>query len=177
MSKVAGILMPLQPKPQVFRKKLFETNLRNERYLPFELSGAVSQWRLELPADVRQFDYNTISDAILHLRYTAQDGGGLLSAVEKHKTMIDVVHAAGSVRLFSVRHEFPTEWARFTSVKIDGTTTTAGLSLTFLPQHYPFWAQGIVGSGKAQVNTVKLFAKMLPTNKNLVSCQVSISSK
>jgi hypothetical protein len=71
---MAGILMPLQPKPQVFRKKLFETNLCDERYLPFELSGAVSQWRL--PADVRQFDYNTISDAILHLRYTARDGGG-----------------------------------------------------------------------------------------------------
>ncbi|CAG0995270.1 MAG: hypothetical protein OIN86_12735 [Candidatus Methanoperedens sp.] len=81
--------------------------------------------------------------------------------------MIEKAQAARSVRLFSVRHEFPTEWARFTSVKIDGTTRTAGLSLTLLPQHYPFWAQGIVGSGKAEVNTVKLFAKMLPTNKNL----------
>ncbi|MCX9029027.1 MAG: hypothetical protein OIN86_12730 [Candidatus Methanoperedens sp.] len=77
----------MQPKPQVFRKKLFETNLRDERYLPFELSGAVSQWRLELPADVRQFDYNTISDVILHLRYTARDGGEQLrkGASEKLK--------------------------------------------------------------------------------------------
>jgi hypothetical protein len=33
------------------------SNLRDERYLPFELSGG-RQWRLELPADVRQFDYN-----------------------------------------------------------------------------------------------------------------------
>jgi hypothetical protein len=44
---------------------LFETNLRDERYLPFEGSGAVSEWQLQLPADPskgdpRQFDYETI---------------------------------------------------------------------------------------------------------------------
>jgi hypothetical protein len=55
---------------------LFETNLRDERYLPFEGSGVVSEWQLELPADVRQFNYDTISDVILHLRYTAREGGG-----------------------------------------------------------------------------------------------------
>src|SRR5262249_5115282 len=42
---------------------LFETNLRDERYLPFEGSGCVSEWQLELPADPskhdpRQFDYD-----------------------------------------------------------------------------------------------------------------------
>jgi hypothetical protein len=102
-------------------------------------------------------------------RYTAQDGGGLLrkGASDNLKTMIDEAQAAGSVWLFSVRHEFPMEWAKFMSVKFDKTTITAGLSLTLLPQHYPFWAQGIVGSEKAEVNTVELFAKMLPTNKNL----------
>lgn len=52
---------------------MFETNLHDERYLPFENSGIVSEWQLELPADVRQFDYDTISDVILHVRYTAHD--------------------------------------------------------------------------------------------------------
>ena len=28
---------------------LFETNLRDERYLPFEDSGVISEWQLELP--------------------------------------------------------------------------------------------------------------------------------
>jgi len=36
----------------------------DERYLPFEGSGAVSQWRLELPTDVPQFDHDTISDVV-----------------------------------------------------------------------------------------------------------------
>ena len=31
--------------------------------LPFEGSGAIGQWRLELPVTIRQFDYGTISDA------------------------------------------------------------------------------------------------------------------
>jgi hypothetical protein len=57
---------------------LFELNLRDERYLPFEGAGAISEWRLELPKEFRQFDYDTISDVILHLRYTAREGGEML---------------------------------------------------------------------------------------------------
>src|SRR5262249_16203366 len=45
---------------------LFETNLRDERYMPFEGSGVISSWGLELPQLFQQFDYNTITDVILH---------------------------------------------------------------------------------------------------------------
>jgi hypothetical protein len=123
---------------------LFETNLRDERYLPFENSGVISEWQLELPADVRQFDYDTISDVILHLRYTAREGGGLLknSAVDNLKTKIGVAQAAGSVRLFSIRHEFPTEWARFTTVDLSADPNIlAGLTLNLRDEHYPFWSK------------------------------------
>jgi hypothetical protein len=51
---------------------LFETNLRDERFLPFEGAGAESTWKLDLPKDYRTFDYNTISDVILHIRYSAR---------------------------------------------------------------------------------------------------------
>ncbi len=58
---------------------LFELNLRDERYLPFEGHGVVqSRWRIELPAEYRSFDYTTIPDAALHLRYTAREGGDRL---------------------------------------------------------------------------------------------------
>lgn len=40
---------------------VFELNFRNERYLPFEGCVAISGWKLELPNEVRQFDYNTIT--------------------------------------------------------------------------------------------------------------------
>ncbi len=121
---------------------LFEANLRDERYLPFEGQGAISTWRIQLPTQFKSFDYDTISDVILHLHYTAREGGDLLrnGAVENLKTMIDEAQASGSVRLFSVRHEFPTEWAKFTRVESVSSDNPAGLTLNLKPEHYPFWS-------------------------------------
>ena len=47
---------------------MFELSFRDERYLPFEGAGAVSTWRLELPSQLRQFDYATIADVIVTRR-------------------------------------------------------------------------------------------------------------
>jgi len=128
---------------------MFETNLRDERYLPFEYSGVVSEWQLELPSDLHQFDYDTISDVILHLRYTARPSGGLLrkGAVENLKALIDGAQAAGSVRLFSIRHDFPTEWAKFKGQK-PGTNQRFELLLNVRTEHYPYWSQGRLKSVK-----------------------------
>lgn len=129
---------------------LFETNLRDERYLPFENSGAISEWQLQLPADPSkkdpaQFDYSTISDVVLHVRYTARDAGGLLrnDAIAQLKELIAAGQAVGSMRLFSVRHEFPSEWARFTT-QVPPANHRYELKLNLRPEHYPFWSQGRV---------------------------------
>jgi hypothetical protein len=124
---------------------LFETSLADERYLPFEGSGAVSQWRLELPVDWPQFDYDTISDLVMHLRYTAREGGLALQAAATAALgeKIGAAATVGSVRLLSVRHEFPTEWARFSAATIDSTTPLAPLTITLREEHYPFWAQQV----------------------------------
>jgi hypothetical protein len=115
---------------------LFETNLRDERYLPFENSGVISEWQLQLPVDPSkaepaQFDYDTISDVILHFRYTAREGGNLL----RSKAIEDLQYLS-PVRLFSVRHEFSTEWAKFQEPSANST-----LNLTLRETHYPFWSQ------------------------------------
>lgn len=129
---------------------MFETNLHDERYLPFENSGVISEWRLQLPANPSntepsepcQFDYNTISDVILHIRYTAREGGEPLrtAAITHLNTCIDEAQAAGSLRFFSVRHEFPTEWARFKA--IEASPEAQAFPLTIKPgnEHYPFWS-------------------------------------
>ncbi|AGL03145.1 hypothetical protein [Desulfoscipio gibsoniae] len=131
---------------------LFETNLRDERYLPFENSGVISEWQLQLPADPSkddpaQFDYDTISDVILHIRYTAREGGELLrnGAVANIKELLASGQAAGSVRLFSVRHEFPTEWAKFKSQDHEPNQRFE-LSINLREEHYPFWSQGRLNS-------------------------------
>ncbi|ORX93282.1 hypothetical protein BCR34DRAFT_646872 [Clohesyomyces aquaticus] len=61
---------------------MLSLRLNDERYLPFEGAGAVGSWILELPK-IQQFDYGSISDAVLHIGYTSRDGGsGLRGAVE-----------------------------------------------------------------------------------------------
>jgi hypothetical protein len=133
---------------------MFETNLRDERYLPFEGSGAVSEWQMELPANPSkeepcQFDYDTISDVILHIRYTAREGGGILrkGAMDNLSTLIDEAQAVGSVRLFSIRHEFPNEWAKFQN-QTDNGNQRFELTLNLRPEHYPYWSQGCLNSVK-----------------------------
>ncbi len=130
---------------------LFETNLRDERYLPFENSGVISEWQLQLPAnpskgEPRQFDYDTISDVILHVRYTAREGGGLLrqGAVAHNNDLFAEARAVGAVRLFSVRHEFPGEWARLQPAPAAGQRHA--LTLNLRPEHFPFWSQGRLGT-------------------------------
>lgn len=101
---------------------VFELNFRDERYLPFEGAGAISRWRLELPAQFRSFDYGSISDLVLHVRYTARAGGDALKAAANTRVRAALeardAQLAGAgeegmlVRAVSLRHEFPTQWAR-----------------------------------------------------------------
>ncbi|MFB2833324.1 neuraminidase-like domain-containing protein [Floridanema evergladense] len=126
---------------------LFELNFRDERYLPFEGAGAISTWRLELSGkwdgvELPQFNFDTITDVILHLPYTARDGGEPLkqAAIGHLQTGLNqLVNASGEqglFRLFSLRHEFPTEWHRF--LQSDDAT----LTVTLTQQHFPFIFQG-----------------------------------
>ncbi|MEO8677784.1 MAG: neuraminidase-like domain-containing protein [Vicinamibacterales bacterium] len=140
---------------------LLETNLRDERYLPFENAGVISEWRLELPAnpslgEPRQFDYETISDVVLHIRYTARDGGAALrkAAADYLKAQIDAAAAAGCLRLFSARHDFPTEWARFKAAA-PAAGQRAELTLPMRSEHYPFWSVGRLNNVKNVALIVK----------------------
>jgi hypothetical protein len=127
---------------------MFETNLRDERYLPFEGAGAVSEWRISLPADVRQIDFDTITDVILHVRYTAREGGEQLKkgAVAYLEAGLDVGAAPGSLRIVSVRHELPVEWARLKNTVLSPAQPRAALSLTLAEEHYPLWSRGRLGA-------------------------------
>ncbi|MGH7800541.1 MAG: neuraminidase-like domain-containing protein [Thermodesulfobacteriota bacterium] len=95
---------------------LFEMNIRDERYLPFEGCGAISTWRLELPAEVKQFDYNTISDVLLHVKYTAREGGstfrGLAESTLKEKLneIRQQLAETGLHLAFNIKQDMPNEW-------------------------------------------------------------------
>lgn len=95
---------------------LFELNFRDERYLPFEGSGVISRWRIELPPDSNQFDLMSISDVILHVKYTAREGGDVL-ANKARAALNDLFKSSDGdpvlKRVFSVRHEFAGQLAQY----------------------------------------------------------------
>jgi hypothetical protein len=74
----------------------------NDDYQPFEGAGAISSWRLKLPAALRQFDYGSISDVVMHLRYSALDGGETLRNAAKKSAEAAVKKASMSSSPFSV---------------------------------------------------------------------------
>lgn len=91
---------------------VFELNFRDERYLPFEGAGVVeSQWEIEMPRDHNQFDFETISDVILHLRYTAKEESGPFKEAAKTDALKKVL--ANGVLVVNLRQEFSTEWHQF----------------------------------------------------------------
>jgi hypothetical protein len=92
--------------------------------------------QLTLPSNVNQFDFDTITDMVLHVRYTARKGGDLLkaAAIANLNHQINAHQTVGSVCLFSIQHDFPKEWARF--------QTDPTLSVAFSAELYPFWSQG-----------------------------------
>ena len=136
---------------------MFETNLRDERFLPFEGAGVESTWRLELPAEFRQFNYDTISDVILHLRYTARQGGGLLSqqATEHLRALVEEASTSGLVQLFSLKHDFPSEWQHF-------VTSDENFEATVKKEYFPYLVQG-------EVTTIRKVELYTVQDKDLLS--------
>ncbi|MFJ7284870.1 neuraminidase-like domain-containing protein [Pseudomonas sp. NPDC099000] len=56
---------------------LFTLNFQDERYLPFEYTGAISKWRLSFPNHSAQKSMlESLTDIIVHVQYTAVAHGG-----------------------------------------------------------------------------------------------------
>lgn len=91
------------------------SSFKDERYLPFEGAGVTSKWRLELP-QFCQFDYNTISDVVVHLRYISTEGGEGLkkaasdSATDFMKNVEELGQQEGLFSIIDLQHDLPTEW-------------------------------------------------------------------
>lgn len=56
---------------------LLTLNFQDERYLPFEYTGAISKWKLSFPNHVSQKAMlESLTDIIVHVKYTARVDGG-----------------------------------------------------------------------------------------------------
>jgi hypothetical protein len=130
---------------------LFELNFRDERFLPFEGAGAISEWILELFRDgasgttdygkpLRQFDYDTISDVVLHIKYSAREDAGKFkdSAVDNLRKYFTDDTPSRSLRLFNLKQEFPSEWAQFA----DPAATAPALQIKLAPELFRVMDKG-----------------------------------
>ncbi|HEX7734070.1 MAG TPA: neuraminidase-like domain-containing protein [Ktedonobacteraceae bacterium] len=129
---------------------LFELNFRDERYLPFEFAGAISRWRVELPPENNQFDLDTLSDVILHLNYTAREGGEI---VRREANEVAQRHLPGAgLRFFDVKHELADTWHRFQGMSGD-ERSARHLPLRLSRDMFPF----IPGHWELRVNRLEIF--------------------
>jgi receptor-binding and translocation channel-forming TcA subunit of Tc toxin len=115
---------------------VFELDFKGERFLPFEGAGCISRWTLQLPT-VRQFDYNSLTDVIVQLKYTAVDGGSSLQdpASQFVKSVLQAASMSmaemGLSVLYDVRTDFAMEWSKAINAGAGtkgGVATTVGLT-------------------------------------------------
>ncbi len=123
---------------------MFDLNFRDERYLPFEGTAALCTWTLSLMDNelLRQFDYSTIADVIVHVKYTARYSNTKESSV-KTQLISDYSTVSPSVdfpRYFSLRHEFANAWFAYSNnVQTD---PDAQMSIVMQSRMFPYIAQG-----------------------------------
>ena len=125
---------------------MFELNFRDDRYLPFELEGAASRWRLELPPENNYFDLDTLSDVVLQINYTSREGGEMLHHAA-HEAAESRLPDEGR-RVMDVRQELADEWRRFRAQSAEERHRHLELplgrdSFLFLPGHRDVWVTGI----------------------------------
>ncbi|RKK83342.1 hypothetical protein BFJ68_g15698 [Fusarium oxysporum] len=149
---------------------VFEINMKDERFLPFEGAGAISRWSLTLPSPagptttaLRPFDYSTITDVMLQVRYTSMDGGdklasaasGALRAFVQATEDVSTV-GGGLYTILDLRAEFAAEWYRFisspASPETDRTLTMRGIA-----DRLPSMARG---ASKVTALEVRLFSSV-----------------
>ena len=148
---------------------LFELAFSSERYLPFEGAGAVSSWKLELPSTALQaFDYGSITDVLVNLRYTSLNGGDQFKAAAVGsvaafaKSVEGLADTQGLFVAFDLQVDFSSAWARAVAgpaASSSSTSTAAAPStrvfnLDGLADRLPFYARSTSAKPTAQDVTV-----------------------
>jgi hypothetical protein len=124
----------------------------DDRYVPFEGTGAISQWKLDLPLATNRIDIGTIPDVILSLSYTARDGGpGLRAAV------INELKARGydGAVLVFLANQYADSWFAFMNPAPSATTQTMSY-----PVRRPQFPGNLTGLG---LTTVYLTLALAPS--------------
>lgn len=107
---------------------VFEMNLRDERYMPFENRGVVSNWVISLP-NQHEFDYSTISDLVLHIRYVAKGSNISIPSTDPPNLALKYTH-----QFMSLKHDYTMDWQRISAKTVQSSDPFTTLSASdFIP--------------------------------------------
>jgi hypothetical protein len=137
-----------------------------DRFSPFEGAGCISTWSFALPTAMRAFDYGSINDVVLKLRYTSVDGGDKLRDIASGvvgdyiKAVLDAgaPQGAGLFTFFDLRADFATEWFRAGFGSAATGTGTRTMTLAGLSARLPLYAAS-TPAGRIVATRIALLAK------------------
>lgn len=104
---------------------MFDFFLADDRYLPFEGTGAVASWRFSMPQSSNGQPLSEIDDVVLTLSYTALDGGARFRG-----EVLKLLEGATAGVMLGLRRSFPAAWSRFVA-----SSEPRGRSLAFSVPH------------------------------------------
>ena len=168
---------------------MFELNFEDDRYLPFEGAGVISEWLIELNSDYKQFDFDTITDVIIHMDYTAKQANNIVfkevarkevkEAINKNIENMKFVEAIdlhsttsspgqnirGLYKTFSLKNNYSADWVKLLNKTIDNFDISLNRnSLNIFNNEY-----------NPTIMQIELFALM--KNKSIGNIYVSLEIK
>jgi hypothetical protein len=87
---------------------MFELRFDTELYLPFEGTGAVSNWKLEIKGKNGMMQLHELVDLVINVKYTAVPGGQDFSDAVK-----GMLKPYATVRYLDLNYDFHNEWIDF----------------------------------------------------------------
>jgi hypothetical protein len=141
---------------------LFELNLKDERYLPFERAGVIATWQIEFTSIFPQFDRDSVTDFVLDYGYTSRDGGALFQAVAAESVQSQLKTAMTNsgltlMRGFDARRDFPSQWYKFLNPANPADLQSLVMDIT---DRWPFFTNGLT----VKISHVVMVAQAPPVN-------------
>ena len=118
----------------------------DDRYRAFEGAGVVCQLAITLDPRDNQFDLNTVTDFVLHVEYSARQGGVALVDAAR-QAVLDALPEDG-VRLFSVDGDFAGPWYQFLH---PGQGAEQVLTMPIGIDQFPFLIRRVAKTGTLSV--------------------------
>lgn len=99
----------------------FDASPNDPLYMPFEQTGVVSSWRLTMPKPANPISFETISDVILEIQYTAADGGARFA---EQVAALPQLRSRQWTVLIQPALQYQADWSQFMTGPVTGDRQT-----------------------------------------------------